>query len=74
MVTLHERKQYIVNNDHIATAEETAKLSAEEEADCGYSFYSTKYLPKIWQALEVAPFCEKTMPSSILCFPGSNGK
>ncbi|HBM47303.1 MAG TPA: hypothetical protein DD387_05730 [Lachnoclostridium sp.] len=30
MVTLHEGKQYIVNNDHIATAEEAAKLSAEE--------------------------------------------
>ncbi|MEI3166972.1 MAG: hypothetical protein V8S58_02600 [Lachnospiraceae bacterium] len=30
MVTLHEGKHYIVNNDHIATAEEAAKLSAEE--------------------------------------------
>ena len=29
MVTLHEGKHYIVNNDHIATAEEAAKLSAE---------------------------------------------
>mgnify|MGYP001043802681 CR=1 FL=1 len=30
MVTLHEGKHYIVNNDHIGTAEEAAKLSAEE--------------------------------------------
>ena len=30
MVTLHEGKHYIINNDHIATAEEAAKLSAEE--------------------------------------------
>ena len=30
MVTLHKGKHYIINNDHIATAEEAAKLSAEE--------------------------------------------
>ena len=29
MVTLHEGKHYIVNNYHIATAEEAAKLYAE---------------------------------------------
>lgn len=29
MVTLHEGKQFIINNDHIASAEEAAKLSEE---------------------------------------------
>ena len=30
MVTLHEGKQFIIDNSRIATAEEAAKLSEEE--------------------------------------------
>ena len=33
MVTLHEGKQFIINNDHIASAEEAAKLSEEAEGN-----------------------------------------
>ena len=29
MVTLHEGKQFIINNDHIPSAEEAPKLSEE---------------------------------------------
>ena len=32
MVTLHEGKQFIINNDHIASAEEAAKLAFQAQS------------------------------------------
>ena len=65
MVTLHEGKQFIINNDHIASAEEAAQLSEEAKQQNRAvpwrmikdtrNFYVHSYgaidLPAVWKTL-----------------------
>ena len=69
MVTLHEGKQFIINNDHIASAEEAAKLSEEaakkRNTDLDRCFQNTitQTIWNIWKSSLILWVC-MTIPTS----------